>query len=91
MLHTIMHFFLYHYTLGIVPDVCQKTLPKSTSNRSNALIPTSKADKNHHKLGLKSIQAIIEKYNGSKIYNYNKDRKIFTVSILVMAQINSAS
>ena len=66
-------------------------LPKGMPNRSNALIPTSKADKRHHGLGMKSIQAIVEKYNGSMIYNYNEDHKKFTVSILVMAQANAAS
>lgn len=66
-------------------------LPKGMPNRSDALIPTSKADKRHHGLGMKSIHAIVEKYSGSMIYSYNEERKTFTVSILVMAQTSSAS
>ncbi len=64
------------------------TSPISNASSGNKTafepIPTTKANKKSHGLGLKSIKATVDKYNGSIKYDYNDEDKLFTISILLM-------
>lgn len=54
------------------------------SANADAIIPTSKKDKKYHGFGLKSVQNVVDKYNGSIKYNYDEESNTFTVTILLM-------
>lgn len=55
---------------------------ESSVLRDNPGLKTTKTDKNHHGLGIKSIKNIVKKYDG--IINYRENGNLFTSNILLL-------
>ena len=72
--------FAIHYSKGML--LIKVTNPfKTAIKREKGVIVTSKADKENHGYGLKSVNETVEKYNGT--VNINPDIDIFTVTVVL--------
>lgn len=72
--------FAIHYSKGML--LIKVTNPfKTAIKREKGVIVTSKADKENHGYGLKSVNETVEKYNGT--VNINPDNDIFTVTVVL--------
>ncbi len=72
--------FAIHYSKGML--LIKVTNPfKTAIKREKGVIVTSKADKENHGYGLKSVNETVEKYNGT--VNINPDNYIFTVTVVL--------
>lgn len=72
--------FAIHYSKGML--LIKVTNPfKTAIKREKGAIVTSKADKENHGYGLKSVNETVEKYNGT--VNINPDNDIFTVTVVL--------
>lgn len=72
--------FAIHYSKGML--LIKVTNPfKTAIKRERGVIVTSKADKENHGYGLKSVNETVEKYNGT--VNINPDNDIFTVTVVL--------
>lgn len=63
-------------------------ISNSTSNKpyfQKGLPVTTKEDKKHHGIGIKSISRIVKKLKGNIEYNYIENKNIFVTSILLKA------
>jgi sensor histidine kinase regulating citrate/malate metabolism len=49
----------------------------------NAKMETTKEDKRNHGFGLRKIDYIVQKYNGDLMIDINKDKRIFTLDIMM--------
>ena len=54
------------------------------SPETGLLNSTNKTDKRNHGFGSKSVQYVADKYDGTVQYTYDKDNKLFSVSVLLM-------
>lgn len=72
--------FAIHYSKGML--LIKVTNPfKTAIKREKGVIVTSKADKENHGYGLKSVNETVDKYNGT--VNINPDNDIFTVTVVL--------
>lgn len=66
------------YSVIVISNSCD-TPPKQVSNR----LLTTKQDNSIHGFGLKSVERTISKYQGDFEWNYDTDKRIFTVTVML--------
>ena len=57
----------------------RETEPKQKNGR----LVSDKADRQNHGIGMESVRRCIEKYRGDMEYFYDKDKKTFSVTVLM--------
>ncbi len=69
------------YDVITITNSCD-TPPKIKGND----LETTKKNKINHGLGIKSIQKVLKQYNGDCQWEYDKDKKKFTLMISLLSQ-----
>ncbi len=74
--------FSEHYVIVKVKNSCD-TPPKQKGNK----FISSKPNKNYHGIGIKSINRIAQKYDGSSEFEYNDENKMFCAVVMLKNKI----
>ncbi len=62
-------------------DIMIKNTYNGVISKSEDRLETTKSDKKMHGIGIRSVESVLEKYNGHKTINYNGD--IFEVKVVI--------
>ena len=64
--------------------ICRNTCHKSPKLHNGKMMTTKKDSHRKHGYGMKSIEKVVNKYNGSFVNRYDDEKREFSISIILM-------